>query len=62
MTVHHLTLGHVSDDALMTRMFDLVQSGKEGSIESSQIDAEIYARLLETYGADDAAMSDRHAA
>ncbi|MGO4221932.1 hypothetical protein AB4Y64_08755 [Lysobacter sp. TAF61] len=62
MSVHHLTLGHVSDDALMTRMFDLAQSGKESSIESSQIDAEIYARLLETYGADDTASSDRHAA
>ncbi|HEY5970838.1 MAG TPA: hypothetical protein VIT22_02510 [Pseudoxanthomonas sp.] len=62
MTVHHLTLGHDSDDALMTRMFDLVQNGKEGSIESSQIDAEIYARLLETYGADGEPTSDRHAA
>lgn len=62
MTVHHLTLGHVSDDALMARMFDLARSGKEGSIESSQLDAEIYARLLETYGADEASASDRHAA
>ncbi len=62
MSVHHLTLGHVSDDALMTRMFDLVCAGKEGSIESSQTDAEIYARLLETYGADGEATSDRHAA
>lgn len=62
MTVHHLTLGHVSDDALMTRMFELSRNGKEGSIESSQIDAEIYARLLETYGVDGETTSDRHAA
>lgn len=50
MNVHHLTLDHVSDDALMTRLFELARNGKQDSIETAQIDAEVYNRLLQAYG------------
>lgn len=49
MTVHHLTLDHVSDDALMARLYDLARSGRQ-TVETAQIDAEVYARLLQAYG------------
>ncbi|MDI9240237.1 hypothetical protein QLQ15_15105 [Lysobacter sp. LF1] len=50
MTVHHLTFDHLSDDALMSRLFDLAQAGRQDSVETAQIDAEVYNRLLLAYG------------
>ncbi len=50
MSVHNLTLDNVSDDALMSRLFELAQSGDAGSAELEQLDAAIYNRLLEAYG------------
>ncbi|MBU8978091.1 MULTISPECIES: hypothetical protein [unclassified Lysobacter] len=49
MNVHHLTLDHVSDDALMTRLYELARAGRQ-TVETAQIDAEVYARLMQTYG------------
>jgi len=49
MNVHHLTLDHVSDDALMTRLYELARNGRH-SVETAQIDAEVYARLMQAYG------------
>ncbi|HEY0506024.1 MAG TPA: hypothetical protein VGD42_21275 [Lysobacter sp.] len=50
MTVHHLTFDHLSDDALMTRLYDLARNGRQDSLETAQIDAEVYNRLLQAYG------------
>ncbi|GAA5075115.1 hypothetical protein [Lysobacter panacisoli] len=50
MNVHHLTLDHVSDDQLMSRLYELARNGKQDSIETAQIDAEVYNRLIQAYG------------
>lgn len=49
MNVHHLTLDNVSDDALMTRLYELARNGRQ-SVETAQVDAEVYSRLLQAYG------------
>ena len=49
MTVHRLTTNHRSDDALMSRLYELARSGRQ-TTETAQIDAEVYSRLLQTYG------------
>ena len=50
MPVHNLTLDNVSDDALMSRLFELAQDGDASSSEMEQLDAAIYGRLLQAYG------------
>lgn len=50
MNVHHLTFDHLSDDALMSRLYELARNGKQDSVETAQIDAEVYNRLLQAYG------------
>ena len=49
MTLHHLTLDHLSDDALMSRLYELARTDRN-TVETAQIDAEVYSRLLQTYG------------
>ena len=49
MTLHHLTLDHLSDDALMSRLYELARTDRH-TVETAQIDAEVYSRLLQTYG------------
>lgn len=61
MNVHHLTLDHVSDDALMSRLYELARNGKQDSIETAQIDSEVYNRLMQAYG-DASPDGDRRAA
>ena len=50
MSVHNLTLDNVSDDALMSRLFELAQTGDDASAELEQLDAAVYARLMQAYG------------
>ena len=49
MTLHHLTLDHLSDAALMSRLYELARTDRH-TVETAQIDAEVYSRLLQTYG------------
>jgi hypothetical protein len=49
MNVHHLTLDHVGDDVLMSRLYELARNGRQ-TVETAQIDAEVYTRLMQTYG------------
>ena len=62
MTVHHLTFDHLSNDALMARLYDLARNGRQDSVETAQIDAEVYNRLLQAYGDAEPATADRVAA
>ncbi len=50
MNVHHLTFDHLSDDALMARLYELARNGRQDCVETSQLDAEVYNRLLQAYG------------
>lgn len=50
MNVHHLTFDHLSDDALMARLYELARTGRQESVETAQLDAEVYNRLLQAYG------------
>lgn len=50
MNVHHLTFDHLSDDALMTRLYELARNGRQDSVETAQLDAEVYNRLIQAYG------------
>ena len=49
MTLHHLTMDHLTDDALMSRLYELARNDRH-TVETAQIDAEVYSRLLQTYG------------
>ena len=49
MSLHHLTLDHLTDDALMSRLYELARTDRQ-TVETAQIDAEVYSRLLQTYG------------
>lgn len=46
----NLPMNTVSDDALVTRMYDLVRTGEGDPQELMQLDAAIYGRLAEAYG------------
>ena len=40
----------LSDDALMARLYELARTGRQESVETAQLDAEVYNRLLQAYG------------
>ena len=40
MTLHHLTMDHLTDDALMSRLYELARSDRQ-TVETAQIDAEV---------------------
>ena len=46
----NLPMNAVSDDALVTRLYELVRTGDGDAQEIMQLDAAIYGRLAEAYG------------
>lgn len=50
-TIHSMSSGSASDDALVHRLYELARSSQCDPREAAMVDFLVYTRLAETYGA-----------
>ncbi|HEY0661886.1 MAG TPA: hypothetical protein VGD21_11280 [Lysobacter sp.] len=62
MTPHDLPMATVSDDMLISRLYELAQDGDHETAELRLLDVVVYGRLAETYGEMQPELQDRQAA